>query len=316
MGNEWVSGVDPDGRFAFAAVLPILKMALTGAAKGALLGGVVSEDNGGKFWDGAWRGALAGGLTSGLGEVFSKSFLSLGLVGGGVVKGSIIGAAASGLNATLKGTNIAEAMLNGAMIGGLAGGALGAIKRMNLGGVDDFEIPDENDYVDSKQFFKSKTELHKFISDKIGNPNEIQTHLKTDIDLANKSNLPNGRRMDGHMIRNGKTLVGGVTFPKGGWFNSIKSQVLIAPGVKGIYYNNINISKMVINHELIHAYHHTLKTPYNSKYSKSAASSYSLFYSHYYKMETIYGNFSKNIINHPANYSWVKLNGLISLFGY
>jgi hypothetical protein len=128
MGNEWVSGVDPDGRFAFAAVLPILKMAATGAAKGALLGGVVSEDNGGKFWDGAWRGAITGGIGA-VGNYYAPIGLLPGL-GFGAAAGGIIG----GLNAEIGGGDFIEGFKKGAISGGIYGGVSGAIGAVSLGG--------------------------------------------------------------------------------------------------------------------------------------------------------------------------------------
>jgi RHS repeat-associated protein len=92
MGNDWVSGVDPDGRFAWFA--PIIA--------GALIGGVSkgiksSNEEGGNFLDGFWKGALVGGV----GGAFS-------LIGGGPLLGDILlgigqGLATNGLNNILEG---------------------------------------------------------------------------------------------------------------------------------------------------------------------------------------------------------------------
>jgi hypothetical protein len=82
MGNEWVSGVDPDGRIAwFAAALPYLTAAAQGAAV-ATATYVAGNFINGNSWDGlhikdwavnAAMGAVGGAVSHGIGNAFMEA---------------------------------------------------------------------------------------------------------------------------------------------------------------------------------------------------------------------------------------------------
>jgi hypothetical protein len=154
MGNEWVSGVDPDGRWVHIAI-------------GAVIGGIVNwVSNGAKFdakglgffGVGAVAGALSAGIGAGVnvgmaGGGFGAGFAgtATGVASTGVFSGFATGAAVgitngfvSGIgNAIVDGQNIGEALNRGidkawkqGLTAGVTGGLLGGIdaykKELNL----------------------------------------------------------------------------------------------------------------------------------------------------------------------------------------
>ena len=112
---------------------------------------------------------------------------------------------------------------------------------------------------------------------------------------------------------------GGITTYSKGWFSKININIMIRPDVKGFYYNGASLAKMVINHEFIHAYHHSIGL-FNENYSESSAYNYTLSYFYHHKAFGAYVRYNIKAIEYgmifPANYSWniKKLHKLLKFF--
>jgi hypothetical protein len=131
MGNNWVNGTDPDGRFFFLAPIII------GATVGAFIGGVQADMQGKPFLEGAWKGGLVGGAT-GLGGAFVGQAV-VGAIGfGGFAGGAMAGAASGFTGGFIGGAGnawITGATFNNGLVTGLENGGWGALTGGILGGI-------------------------------------------------------------------------------------------------------------------------------------------------------------------------------------
>jgi hypothetical protein len=296
---------DPDGNFFWLII---------GAA--ALIGGVTNgiayANNNGNFLDGFWRGAIVGGVGGALGASLAGAFSSWGMVGAGIAQGAITGIATGGLNSLLNGGNVLDGAKNGALWGGLIGGARGAYKRFTMG-TDEFALSGPGDR-NTGEYYESNGELHEYVDQNIGNVDAIEKGLNTDISLAAPNNLPsNLYRFEDNMMYKGDNLIGGTTSPVHGWFSKLTSRIWISPGIKGYFYNNVNISQMTISHELLHAFHQALKLPGYNVYSERATSVYSLAYAKFYNMSIVIPSYRAQIGAYPREYSWRWLSLFINM---
>jgi RHS repeat-associated protein len=102
--NNPLKYTDPTGDFFWIPVI-------MGAIIGAELNGMMSEMNGGNFWDGAWKGAIVGAVGGALSNFGGGSFIY------NVLWGTGEGAVTGGLSAVLNNEDIEKGMLWGAAIG-------------------------------------------------------------------------------------------------------------------------------------------------------------------------------------------------------
>ncbi|HEV8084483.1 MAG TPA: SpvB/TcaC N-terminal domain-containing protein [Chitinophagaceae bacterium] len=289
---------DPDGNN------PLI---LVGIIVGAFLSGIHADMQGKSFLGGFAKGWIVGAAGANLAGALAGAFSSWGLVGSGIAQGAITGLATGGLNAAFNGTNILKGSLSGALWGGIIGGAMGAINRLSVPGIEDSPgVPGG-----TGDEFTSDNELDEFINKNVGNLDDIQTDFKTKISLATESNLPKGYSLSNGVIYNedGKAI-DGLNIKHGGWFSAKSSSIRIAPGVKGTTLGSGNYSQMVINHELLHAYHWNLlpRFTYNHGQSEHAASMYSFAYAKAYNAGEDALNFYRSYLGYyPDYYSWREL---------
>jgi RHS repeat-associated protein len=132
MGNEWVSGVDPDGRFLF---MPIFAGAVIGAGVSTvthattvfLSGGTWKDMNIGKA---AGLGALGGAVGAGF-SMLGSSLGSIGQSMGYEIMSNVAGSAAVDL---AFGNRVTVGSLAGSAIGGLIDGTIPRFKGFNHSG--------------------------------------------------------------------------------------------------------------------------------------------------------------------------------------
>jgi len=177
-----------------------------------------------------------------------------------------------------------------------------------------FQLPDGDKL--TGEYFASDGELDAFITKNIGEVNGIESSLGTDISLGSPTNLPLGygySTRSNFILDNQGARVGGVTTPvKGtGYFEKLKSLVHISPAIKGQFYSGVNAARMIIRHELLHAFHNSMGfavRPNFVNHSEYAANAYSLAYSKINNMVTPLNYARKLWGNYPSIYSWRVLS--------
>lgn len=223
------------------------------------------------------------------------------------------------------------------MIGGAIGGVTGLIQRLTLK-PQEVSVQNKGEIVTSTgEKFKDAEDLIKFTNENIGNYETIKEELNIDKFIsgegaslkAGKSSMykvVNGKLYEydidalGNSINGKLSKAGGVAIHSGGWFSKLKTNILINPSVKGIYYNGASLAKMVINHEFIHAYHNSIGA-LNYSYKERSANTYSMVYMKYHKVWSQY-NFYKTEVSRyggfkiPLLYKWSvpTLQKLLRLF--
>lgn len=301
--NNPLSYVDPDGNFVW--FVPII----IGAMIGGGFGGFQAFLHGTPILGGALKGAIVGAAGAALGGALAGTFSSWGMVGAGIAQGGITGSATGALGSVLNGTNLLKGIANGALWDGIIGGAIGAINRSLV----KMENTPAQGPSQTDEYFESDQELDEFVNNNVGNLNEIEANYKTNISLASETNLPRGYSIEDHIVYNrvGKAI-SGVTENKGGWFSARSSLIRISPDSKGLVLGSGNYSQMVINHELLHAYHWGVlsRLTWNSGQSEHAASTYSLAYAKAYGASLQDLNLYRSSIGYyPDYYSWRNLIG-------
>ncbi|WP_221408069.1 RHS repeat domain-containing protein [Bergeyella zoohelcum] len=186
---------DPDGEIAFLAPIFAWVAAnavaiITAAGISAALAGIIYTIDAsinnywtlGGFAKAVFGGALTGAVAGALGQVFSASTF-WATVG----NGALAGAGGGGMNALINGQNFLEGLVKGAVIGGAIAAVSYAInfyskgynKMKNI--TEDIEI---QGYEQNGDFFKSNEELKQYVNKEIGNVENIESKLKTDLQLA------------------------------------------------------------------------------------------------------------------------------------
>lgn len=327
---------DPSGElFWFSALAVAFKSLFWAGVVSAAIGGAIigtalylgqAAITGNFSWGGLAKaffgGALTGAVSGALGQVFSAgSFWAT------VGNGALAGAGSGGINSIMNGTNFLEGIAKGAVIGGAIGAVSYAInfyskgynKMKNI--TEDIEI---QGYEQNGDFFKSNEELKQYVNKEIGNAENIESKLKTDLQLANSNNLPSSDYSfsDNFLIKNGNPI-GGTASTNVSFFSGVKSKIYISPGIKGLTSNGISATKMIINHELIHAYHFshvTNPTAYvKGRISERVASTYSYVYAREYGFTTIATkSFYNTVIKHGGfkytmEWSFRKISRIINL---
>ncbi|MDP4262233.1 MAG: SpvB/TcaC N-terminal domain-containing protein [Bacteroidota bacterium] len=304
--NNPLSYVDQDGNFPWLAIAIV--SFLGGTAKG-----LNSIANKGNFFDGFWRGAVVSGVGAIIGAGLAGTFANMGMIGSGFVQGGIGGIIAGGINSELEGNDFFDGVWGNGLVGGLSEAVFGAINRASMGNVSD--MLEDGQGLPGTDYFESQSELEDFANKYNGDMNSIEKEIHTDLQLGNEHNLPKDYIYGpvGHRIyKLGKKdvfTVDGVTQIKGGWFSKIESTIFISPHVKGVYFNGGNFGQMVINHEIMHAYHWVWSwgdAPSQSMYSERATSMYSLAYAKAYDMPLFQSYYRPNLGYYPDWYSWRK----------
>lgn len=290
--------VDPDGNFFFAPII-------VGSIVGAFLGGIDAVNQGGSFLSGALKGAFIGGIGGGISGALSGAFTSWGMVGSGIANGAITGFVSGGLTAAFNGTNFFNGALNGALSGGVIGGVTGFFERLSISN-EAYDIPAERTTYNG-DFYASNDELHDYINKEIGNNTESSLHTNVSLATPNNIDIGEGYSMQGKLLYHNGYKIGGYTKEANkwydGWFNSLKSRILIAPGLKGLFSNGVNLAQMSISHELIHAYHISIGLSFNAK-SEASASAYSLNYAKQNNLTNLIPIYRGKLIDYDDAYSW------------
>jgi hypothetical protein len=104
----------------------------------------------------------------------------------------------------------------------------------------------------------------------------------------------------------------GFTVPKGGFFSRLKSDIYIAPGVKGLYFSGVHGLQMIISHELMHSFHWQLSIFENFDKSERATTAYTYLYGKVHGMThwtdmTYRWNVN---LDYPKIFSWRVFKGL------
>ncbi len=130
MGNNWINGTDPDGRFVF---IPILIGAAVGALSSASLYTIASGSswNWSSFGQAVAFGAVGGAISGG----FSSLGTSLGAFGQSVAY-NMLSSTASSIGTNLAfGNNVSFGTVVGATVGAVLGGAVGNFSGVEGGAV-------------------------------------------------------------------------------------------------------------------------------------------------------------------------------------
>jgi hypothetical protein len=98
--------------------------------------------------------------------------------------------------------------------------------------------------------------------------------------------------------------VGATTVARAGRFTRLKSDIYVSPGIKGLSYGGHNGSRMVINHELIHAWHISIGMPNYNTFSERITSQYTMDYITKYNMMGLYNVTRPELGPYPAKYGW------------
>ena len=336
---------DPSGEFVFAifAALPVFwgtvaTAAVIGAGisagmyliQAAITGNFSLKGFGKAILMGAITGAVSGGIAH------FNLFTSAGLVGGGILNGMLSGSITGGIDSLINGTNFLKGVFKGALIGGAIGGVTGLIQRLTLK-PQEVTLQNSTDNVtQTGEVFENSQDLIDFTNNNVGNYETIKQELNIDNFVSGEGAYLKASSNIFYKIKNGNiykydigpmnTLTnerllgaGGVTTYSEGWFSKININIMIRPDVKGFYYNGASLAKMVINHEFIHAYHHSIGL-FNKNYSESSAYNYTLSYFYHHKAFGAYVRYNIKAIEYgmifPANYSWniKKLHKLLKFF--
>ena len=135
MGNIPTIAVDPNGELAWFVPLII------GSVLGGTSQGIITQQNGGNFFDGFWKGALTGAAAGAVGIgatawAAGTSFTAVGsataTIGAGhaALGGIASGAFSGGLGAALSGGDLGSGIWQGAL-----GGAIGSLAGVNVPGI-------------------------------------------------------------------------------------------------------------------------------------------------------------------------------------
>lgn len=183
----------------------------------------------------------------------------------------------------------------------------------------------KDSYIFDGTKMKNDDELHSYIYKNIGDKANIEETLKTKTHLGNKSGIK-GYSIDertGLFVKN-EEYSGGFTIARKGlisWLFRLNSEIYISPGAAGLISdNNTKMLKMIIIHEYIHSWHHTLHhqgkitTKQFNKYTEPVAYSYSIAYSKVHRVTNQVSKFREQLIPYPNTMSWTNISYLFNLW--
>ncbi|MDR1679839.1 MAG: hypothetical protein LBR81_08705 [Prevotellaceae bacterium] len=285
---------DPDGEFIITALI-------IGAAIGAYSGGVIANGtynpakwnwSSGTTWNymlgGATIGAVAGSFAYGAGAAVNGA-LHVGGFAGGAVTGAAAGATGGLINgfgmASLSGASFGDALKAGAM-GGLIGAGIGGLVGGTIQGIIDYQNGYDfwngsriDEQIIGTNINETLTKGYNSSSQAEINDEILQYRVEQEFgvkkgdfglnEITTKTGRGYGMTESGKYINlKTKNLVGGYVqrFAKG------YSNMHISP-----HYTNANAIhfRMVVGHELIHAYHYATVTGFWGAFSERIAYKYS-----------------------------------------